>query len=55
MADASKDALTPAQVKLLQKTLPSSSPYKDFRNYKGKKGLAKKGHDVDGKDISWTT
>ncbi len=27
MADASKDALTPAQVKLLQKTLPKSSPY----------------------------
>ena len=41
MADANKDALTPAQVKLLQKTLPSTSPYKDFRNYKGKgKGLA---------------
>jgi len=56
MADANKDALTPAQVKLLQKTLPSTSPYKDFRNYKDKgKGLAKrKGHDVDGKDISWT-
>tara|TARA_R100001594_G_scaffold10714_1_gene24969 strand:- start:223 stop:384 length:162 start_codon:yes stop_codon:yes gene_type:complete len=42
MADASKDALTPAQVKLLQKTLPSSSPSKDVRNYKGKKGLAQK-------------
>ncbi len=27
MADASKDALTPAQLKLLQKTLPKSSPY----------------------------
>tara|TARA_R100000458_G_scaffold12122_1_gene9961 strand:- start:195 stop:347 length:153 start_codon:yes stop_codon:yes gene_type:complete len=37
---ADKDALTPAQVKLLQKTLPSSSPYKDWRNYKGK-GKAK--------------
>ena len=51
MADANKDALTPAQVKLLQKTLPSASPYKDFRNYKGKgKGLAQKPV-LDAKDI----
>ena len=27
MADASKDALTPAQLKLIQKTLPKNSPY----------------------------
>ena len=40
MANADKDALTPAQVKLLQKSLPNNSPYKDWRNYKGK-GKAK--------------
>ena len=27
MADASKDALTPAQLKLIQDKLPKSSPY----------------------------
>ena len=51
-------ALTPAQLKLLQKTLPSGSPYgKGKSPFKGTgkgKGLANKGHDVDGRDISWT-
>ena len=44
---AEKDALTPAQLKLLQKTLPSGSPYgKGKSPFTGKgKGLAKKKRD----------
>ena len=46
---AEKDALTPAQLKLLQKTLPSGSPYgKGKSPFKGTgkgKGLANKKKD----------
>ena len=46
---AEKDALTPAQLKLLQKDLPSGSPYgKGKSPFKGTgkgKGLAKKKRD----------
>ena len=52
---ANKDALTPAQLKLIQDKLPKSSPYNKGKSpFKKDKLSKKKGHDVDGNDISRT-
>ena len=49
---AEKDALTPAQLKLIQKTLPKSSPYDKGKSPFKKDKLSKKKDPVNNVNIA---